>query len=240
VVAASRDPDHHAALLERGRQAGFEAESLVLDVRDAAAVRRGVRDIASRHGGLDVLVNNAAGNFVRSSLALAPKAFATVTDIALNGVFYLSREAGRVMRERGGGAIVNVSAPYASTGKPGVVHSACAKAGVEAMTKTLAAEWAPYGIRVNAISPGPFESEGAAHRLWPSEDLEREVRGQIPLGRFGNAEEVAEIACWLASPHAAWVTGSIVVADGGWSLPRSLLDVPSEGVRRRRIPKDGA
>ena len=100
-----------------------------MDVREPGEVKRAVRGAADRFGSLDVLVNNAAGNFVRPSLALAPKAFASVIDIALNGVFYCSREAGRVMAKGGGGAIVNVSAPYAPTGKPGVVHSACAARG---------------------------------------------------------------------------------------------------------------
>lgn len=232
VACASRDVTHHRELLDRGGADGFEVVSEALDVRDARAVRRLVRDLAGRFGAIDVLVNNAAGNFVRPSLSLAPKAFATVIDIALNGVFYLSREVGSVMRERGG-AIVNISAPYARDGKPGVVHSACAKAGVEAMTRTLAAEWAPYGIRVNAVSPGPFGSRGAADRLWPSAELERAVEAQIPLGRFGRVEEVADLVCLLASPASAWITGTILLADGGWSLPEPLIagDGP---VRRRR------
>jgi NAD(P)-dependent dehydrogenase (short-subunit alcohol dehydrogenase family) len=233
VVCASRDTGHHSELLRRGKEHGFEALSLELDVRDPAAVKQVVDRAVSALGGIDVLVNNAAGNFIRPSMRLAPKGFATVIDIALNGVFYMSREVGRAMRDRGG-AIVNVSAPYAREGKPGVVHSVCAKAGVEAMTRTLAAEWASYRIRVNAVSPGPFHSRGAAERLWPTEELERAVRDQIPLGRFGHVEEVAELVCFLASPAAEWITGSVLLADGGWSLPRPLLDPGEEGIPRRR------
>lgn len=232
VVCASRDAGHHAELLARGERDGFAVMSAACDVREPAQVKQVVRDAVARFGGLDVLVNNAAGNFIRPALTLSPKAFANVIDIALNGVFTMSREAGRAMRERGG-SIVNISAPYASTGKPGVVHSACAKAGVEALTKTLAAEWASLGIRVNAVSPGPFVSQGAAERLWPTEELENAVRDQIPLGRFGTADEVAEIVCWLASPAAPWLTGSIVVADGGWSLPLPLVD-PDARIPRKR------
>lgn len=245
VVCASRDVAHHGPLLERGRADGFEVLSLAMDVRDGAAVKDAVRAAVARFGRIDVLINNAAGNFVRPALLLAPKAFATVIDIALNGVFNVSREVGRRMQADGkGGTIVNVSAPYASTGKPGVVHSACAKAGVDALTKTLAAEWAGYGIRVNAIAPGPFVSQGAADRLWPSAELEQAVRRQIPLGRFGTAEEVAEVTAWLASPLCPWMTGSIVTLDGGWSLPTSLLGaLPGAGaagaVRRRRTPEGG-
>lgn len=237
VVVASRDPAHHATLLADGEREGFAVLSIAMDVRDAHGVKDAMRAAAARFGGIDVLVNNAAGNFVRPAIALPTKAFANVLDVALTGVFTCSREAARIMGDRGG-AIVNVSAPYASTGKPGVVHSACAKAGVEAMTKTLAAEWAPQRIRVNAVSPGPFESTGAADRLWPSPELEEAVRARIPLGRFGRPAEVAAAIAWLASDDAAWVTGTVLVMDGGWSLPESLV---REGkVRRRRRAPDSA
>ncbi len=233
VICASRNPDHHRDLIERGQRDGFAVHSATLDVRDAKHVRAVVREVAKRHGCIDVLVNNAAGNFVRPSLLLAPQAFSTVIDIALNGVFYMSREVGLLMKETGG-AIVNVSAPYATTGKPGVVHSACAKAGVEVMTKTLAAEWAPLGIRVNAVSPGPFQSDGAAARLWPDEETEQAILDQIPLGRFGTAQEVGELVCLLASDLVPWVTGSVWLADGGFSLPHPLVEQPRKVQRKRQ------
>lgn len=233
VVCASRDPAHHDELLARSDAGGFGAESVTLDVRDAKAVRRCIRAVAARHGHIDVLINNAAGNFVRPSLQLAPRAFATVIDIALNGVFYVSREVGLVMQETGG-TIVNISAPYATTGKPGVLHSACAKAGVEALTRTLAAEWAPLGIRVNAVSPGPFTSDGAADRLWPTPHLEQAVLAQIPLGRLGTAREIADLVCLLASPLVPWVTGSVWLADGGYGLPGPLAEGSGKVHLRRR------
>lgn len=236
VVVASRDVGHHAAIRADGERLGFAVLSSAMDVRAPDQVKRTVREAVERFGGLHVLVNNAAGNFVRPSLRLPPKAFATVIDIALTGVFTCSREAGRAMAEGGGGTIVNVSAPYATTGKPGVVHSACAKAGVEAMTRSLAAEWAPLKIRVNAVSPGPFTSAGAADRLWPSEAMEAEVLSQIPLGRFGTAEEVADLIVWLASDASSWLTGSVIVADGGWSLPRPMVSGIDKVLRRRRSP----
>ncbi len=233
IVCASRNTEHHAELLERGKSDGFEVLSVEVDVRDAKQVRSTVRAAAKHFGRIDVLVNNAAGNFIRPSLMLAPKAFATVIDIGLNGVFYMSREVGRLMRD-GGGTIVNISAPYAHEGKPGVVHSACAKAGVDAMTRSLAAEWAPLGIRVNAVSPGPFVSTGAADRLWPTKEIEQMVLDQIPMGRFGTAEEVAEVVCWLASSASPWITGTVLKMDGGWTLPKPLVDADDGKVMRRR------
>ncbi|MDQ7007802.1 MAG: SDR family oxidoreductase [Acidobacteriota bacterium] len=233
VACVSRDTAHHEELLSRAAKHGFEVISRELDVRDYRAVRRVVREIGEEWGRIDILVNNAAGNFVRPALALPPKAFETVIDIALVGVFTMSREVALQMRKTGG-AIVNISAPYARDGKPGVVHSVCAKAGVEAMTRSLAAEWAELGIRVNAVSPGPFTSQGAADRLWPSEEIEQAVRGQIPLGRFGKTEEIAELVCLLAGPTAAWMTGTILLADGGWSLPRPLVEGADQRILRRR------
>ena len=239
IVCASRDTGHHDRLLAFGQEEGFEVLSAALDVREPDDVKRVVNEACERFGGLDVLINNAAGNFVRPALLLAPKGFKAVIDIALNGVFYVSREVGRRMREKGG-TIVNISAPYASTGKPGVVHSACAKAGVEAMTRSLAAEWAPYGIRVNAVSPGPFESRGAADRLWPSKEIEQAFLDQIPLGRFGTAEEIAELVCFLASPASPWITGASWLADGGWTLPQPMVDMTAfKGLRRRRSKEGG-
>ena len=236
ILCVSRDTGHHEALIEQGKRDGFQVWNAALDVREPKDVKRVVREGAKQFGGIDILINNAAGNFLCPAMVLPPKGFKAVVDIALNGVFYVSREVGRVMKDRGG-SIVNISAPYAGSGKPGVVHSACAKAGVDALTRTLAAKWAQYGIRVNAVSPGPFFSEGAADRLWPSEEMEQAVLDQIPLGRFGSAEEVADLVCLLAGPDTPWVTGSIVVVDGGWTLPDPLTEIGDKMVRRkRRVP----
>jgi NAD(P)-dependent dehydrogenase (short-subunit alcohol dehydrogenase family) len=235
VVCASRDTGHHAALLEDGEREGYVVTSRAVDVREAKSVRALVAEIVELHGSLDILINNAAGNFIRPSLKLAPRAWQSVIDIALSGVFFCSQAAGRVMAEREYGRIVNVVAPYAESGMPGVVHSAAAKAGVLAMTKTLAAEWASLGIRVNAISPGPFVSEGAERRLWPSEEMERAVLESIPMKRFGRVEEVADGILYLASPYADFANGSCLTLDGGWRLPSGLAgDGDVRKVQRRR------
>jgi NAD(P)-dependent dehydrogenase (short-subunit alcohol dehydrogenase family) len=237
VAIASRDPEH----LESGQSvlegAGGRAISVRCDVRDVHAVRRMIRQVEKELGGLDILINNAAGNFVRPAEDLPEKAFANVVDIVLNGTFYCSRAAGRAMIARGaGGVILNVVATYAWTGGPGTIHSACSKAGVLAMTRTLAVEWARHRIRVVAIAPGPFESEGAADRLWPTEELESRVRGSIPLQRFATRGEVARTAAWLLSDDAAYITGECLTIDGGGWLGRGVLgaDEPIPKVRRRR------
>ncbi len=236
VAIASRDPAHHEPFLAAAAAAGWTARADVLDVRDARQVRRVVEAIAADWNGLDLLINNAAGNFVRPALRLPPRAWQSVIDIALSGVFYCSQAAARVMGAGGrGGAILNVVAPYAWSGCPGVVHSAAAKAGVLALTYTLAVEWAPLGIRVNAVAPGPFGSQGAESRLWPSAEMEERVRAQIPAGRFGEAREVADAALYLLSPAAEYVTGSCLTVDGGWWLGKGLFGAGEvTKVERRR------
>jgi NAD(P)-dependent dehydrogenase (short-subunit alcohol dehydrogenase family) len=243
IAIASRSAEH----LEAGRRAladeGATVEALECDVRDHHAARRTVRSVVERLGGLEILINNAAGNFVRPAERLPEKAFANVVDIVLNGTFNCSRAAGRAMIEAGtGGVILNIVATYAWTGGPGTIHSACSKAGVLALTRTLAVEWARHGIRVVALAPGPFDSSGAADRLWPSAELEDKVRRSIPLARFATREEVADAAAWLCSERAGYVTGECLTMDGGGWLGRGILgaDEPVPTVRRRRPPREGS
>jgi NAD(P)-dependent dehydrogenase (short-subunit alcohol dehydrogenase family) len=237
LVLASRGEEHLRAGRETLEAAGARVVTHVCDVRDAHAVRRLVATVDADLGGADIVVNNAAGNFVRPAEALPEKAFANVVDIVLNGSFNVSRATGRSMIARGrGGVILNVVATYAWMGGPGTVHSACAKAGVLALTRTLAVEWARHGIRVVGVAPGPFDSKGAADRLWPSAELEERVRRSIPLKRFATREEVAEGCAWLVSDAAAYVTGECLTMDGGAWLGRGILgdDEPIKRVRRRR------
>jgi NAD(P)-dependent dehydrogenase (short-subunit alcohol dehydrogenase family) len=241
IAISGRSLEH----LDEGRRALEEVGARVLtvpcDVREVHPVRRAARRIVEELGRLDVLVNNAAGNFVRPAEDLPEKAFANVVDIVLNGTFRCSRAAARAMIDGGrGGVILNVVATYAWTGGPGTVHSASAKAGVLAMTRTLAVEWARHGIRVVAIAPGAFESRGAADRLWPDPDLEARVRAAVPLRRFADRDEVAGAAVWLISDAAAYVTGECLTIDGGAWLGKGIVgtDRPIPKVRRRRRPAD--
>ncbi len=221
VVVASRDAEHHAEVVAEGRG---RVESIVLDGREPDRIREAFDAVAARHGSIDVLINNAAGNFVVPSMRLKPKAWRAVIDIALSGTFYCSQAAGRVMAESlRGGSIVNIGATYAWTGMPGVVHSAAAKAGVLAITRTLAVEWAPHRIRVNCVAPGPFDSHGAEKNLWPTAEARAALERTIPTGKFVGVDEVAAAVLWLASDAAPSVTGDCLVIDGGQSLGRSMF-----------------
>ncbi len=241
VVIASRKREHHRELLDEAARRGWQVEAHELDVRESARVHDFATQIVHRQGRADILVNNAAGNFVCPAERLSTNAWRSVLSTVLDGTFYCSKEFGRAMIARGaGGSILNVVATYAWTGMPGVVHSASAKAGVLAMTKTLAAEWAPHRVRVNAIAPGPFQSSGAKQNLWPDAAIEERMRSTIPLERFGTAEEVALHALWLPAPMSDWVTGECLVVDGGLSLPTRRLWGEGERMRRARSPSPEA
>ncbi len=194
-----------------------------LDVRDHNAVEEAFVSIAEELGGLHILVNNAAGNFVVPAEEMSPRGFKAVVDIVLNGTFYCSRSFAQIVKEQeDGGSILNVIATYAWTGHPGVVHSAAAKAGVQAMTRTLAVEWARYGIRINCIAPGPTDTEGAGAALWPTEQDRASLTNSVPLKRFTTPEEVATSAAFLLSDDAAYITGDTLVVDGGQWLGKQV------------------
>jgi NAD(P)-dependent dehydrogenase (short-subunit alcohol dehydrogenase family) len=235
VVIASRDPAHHEALLAEARSRGWNVEAIALDVREAATVERSAAEVRERIGPITILVNNAAGNFVCPAERLSARGWRAVLGIVLDGTFFCSRSFGAGMIRDGGGQILNVVATYAWTGMPGVVHSASAKAGVLAMTRTLAVEWARHGIRVNAVAPGPFHSEGAAANLWPEERLREQIERAIPLGRLATADEIAGHCLYLLSPACSYVNGECFVVDGGLSLGRSLWPA---GERARRAPSE--
>ena len=222
IVLASRKREHLDPAAAELRDRGAEVLAVVTDVRRPASVAAMLGAALERFGAVDVLVNNAAGNFLCPTEKLSPGGWKVVIDIALNGVFYCSREVGLHMIERGFGRIVNVVAAYAWTGGPGTAHSAAAKAGVVALTRTLAVEWARHGIRVNAVCPGVFHSEGARERLWPDPAQEEELRRSVPLQRFGTVGEVADAITYLASPYADYVNGEGLVLDGGAHLGRGL------------------
>lgn len=239
VVVLSRDPAHHETIRAEAERRGWSVASRALDVREPAAVRAAAEAVAKEHGRVDLLVNNAAGNFVCPAERMSANAWRAVLGIVLDGTFYCSQAFGRAMIRARSGSILNVVATYAWTGMAGVAHSASAKAGVLALTRSLAAEWARHRIRVNAIAPGPFHSEGAEQNLWPDPDLRAAIEEGIPLGRFGETGEIAAHSLYLLSPAAAHVTGECLVVDGGGSLPRPFWEA-GERVRSGRAARRAA
>ena len=224
VTIASRNSEN----LEHGsaelRHAGLDPLCVQLDVRNPEQVDEMVQRVIRHFGRIDVLVNNAAGNFICRAEDLSPNGWNAVINIVLNGSFYCSRAVGRHMIARGkGGAIVSVLANYVWTGSAGTVHSAAAKAGVMSMTQTLAVEWARHRIRVNAVAPGPIESPGAAKQLWNSPEAVEKITGMVPLKRWGQPVEVADAVAFLASEGAGFITGETLTIDGGAWLRRGTF-----------------
>jgi NAD(P)-dependent dehydrogenase (short-subunit alcohol dehydrogenase family) len=193
-----------------------------------------VEAVEQHFGRLDVLVNNAAGNFISPTERLSPRAVDAVLNIVLHGTFYTSLEVGKRWIEQGTpGTMLNIVTTYASTGSGFVAPSAAAKAGVLALTRSLAVEWAPYGIRQVAIAPGAFPTEGAWSRLAPTPELEQKMLDRMPLGRVGDKDELANLAAYLISDYAGYINGEVVTIDGGEWLQgagqfNDLLEVTEE------------
>ncbi len=216
VVVGGRRPAPLAETVELVAATGGEAFDRPTDVRDPEQVEALFDAAVERYSRVDAPVNNAAGNFVVRAEDLSPNGWRAVVSIVLDGGFLCSRAAGRRMIEQGdGGAIVSVLASYAWTGGPGTVHSAAAKAGLLAMTRTLAVEWASHGIRANCITPGPTETEGAGAALWPTDEDRARVAATVPVGRVATVEEVAWWTSALCSRYAGYITGENLVLDGG-------------------------
>lgn len=218
---------------------GGKVVALACDVRDIDQVEAMWKNATSELGSIDVVLNNAAGNFISPTERLSTNAFNTVLDIVLKGTSQVTLTAGKDwIQKKQRGTFLNIVTTYAWTGSGYVVPSAAAKAGVLAMTRSLAVEWAKYGIRSNAIAPGPFPTEGAWSRLLPGDLVKKfDPAKKVPVGRVGEHQELANLAAYLVSDFSAYVNGEVMTIDGGeWlmgagefnnldKIPREMWDM---------------
>jgi NAD(P)-dependent dehydrogenase (short-subunit alcohol dehydrogenase family) len=227
VVLASRAADHLDSAAAQLQADGISATTQLVDVRNPEQVQQMIDSVTQRFGRLDGLVNNAAGNFVAPAERISANGWRAVVDIVLNGTWYCTSAAGRwwIANEQPG-VVLSVIATYAWTGHPGTVHSAAAKAGVLAMSRTLAVEWAHRGIRVNCLAPGPTDTDGAGSALWGDPDQRDAVLSSVPSRRLASPAEIADIAAFLLSDRASYVTGEVLTADGGQWLGKQVYGEP--------------
>ncbi len=199
-----------------------EAFAVAADVRKPEEVERAIDATIERFGKIDIVVNGAAGNFLCAAEELSPNGFGTVVDIDLNGTFNVCRAAFAELKKNRG-QILNISATLHYLGTPMQLHVSAAKAGVDALTRNLAVEWGRYGIRVNAIAPGPIGDTEGMKRLVP-EPIKEKLKQRIPLGRFGLIEDIESAAVFLCSDAASYINGAVLVVDGGhWLAANRLL-----------------
>ena len=228
VAITSRSIEHLEPTAAEIRATGRRAVAVAADVRDPAAVEAAVARTAAELGGIDILVNGAAGNFLCLAENLSPNGFGAVVDIDLKGTFHCSKAALPHLKERGG-VVLNISATLHYLGTPAQLHVASAKAGVDALTRVLAVEWGPYGIRVNGIAPGPVADTEGVKRLL-DDAAKKRAEETTPLQRLGLIEDVSDSALFLCSKAASYITGVTLVVDGGlWlTASRNAFAAPPE------------
>lgn len=217
VAIASRKEDNlESARKEITGQTGAPVAAFKTDVRDYAQVKDSIARTVQQYGSLDILVNNAAGNFPCPTAELTPNGWRTVIDIDLNGTFHCCHAAYDALKaSRFGGSIISITATQGFMGWPGAAHAASAKAGIIALSRTLAVEWGSDQIRVNNISPGPIGDTEGVRKLYEQQGLGELQRRRTALGRFGEKLDIANAAAFLASPLAGYMTGADLIVDGG-------------------------
>jgi len=217
VAVMSRSAEKVDAAVAALRADGSDASGFTADVRDIDAVKGALKQSHERYGNIDVLVSGAAGNFPALAKDLSANGFKAVVDIDLLGSFNVLSSAFEFLAKPGA-SIINISAPQAHNPMMAQIHVCAAKAGVDMLTRVLAMEWGPYGIRVNSIVPGPIDETEGMRRLAPTPGARQTVLRSVPLGRMGRTEDIAAAALLLTSPLASYINGAVLPVDGGWSL----------------------
>lgn len=198
------------------KRTGNKVLPIQCDVRDASSVSDAVSNCVDKLGLPTIIINNAAGNFLSPTERLSVNAWKTVIDIVLTGTINVTVDiAKRLIAANEGAAFLSISTTYTESGSAFVVPSACAKSGVEALSKSLASEWSVHGLRFNCIAPGAIYTEGAFSRLDPTGNFQKVMKNRVPLGRFGEITELANLAMYLVSDYSIWMTGTTIRFDGG-------------------------
>ncbi len=221
VALISRNPEHLGPAAEKIKNNSGQAIAVSADVRNPHDVEQAIAATVSEFGKIDIVVNGAAGNFLCAAEELSPNGFGAVVDIDLKGTFNVCRLAFSELK-RSRGQVLNISATLHYLGTPLQLHVSAAKAGVDALTRNLAVEWGRYGIRVNAIAPGPIEDTEGMRRLIP-EPIKEKLRKKVPLGRFGLIADIENAAVFLCSDAASFISGAVLVVDGGHCLVGASL-----------------
>jgi len=224
VALCGRDEGRLNATAEKLRELGADVMAHPMSIRDPDAVSRLYDAVWEKFGALDLVVNNAGGQFPQAAIDFSPKGWNAVIDTNLNGTWYMMQQAARRWRDaKRGGAIVNI-VTVISRGMPGVAHTCAARAGVIYLSKTVAIEWAPLGIRINCVAPGAIATEGM--NVYSEEARKALPRSNL-MKRFGDVRDIADAVCYLAGPSGAFMTGEVVTVDGGtqiwgdqWTIPR--------------------
>ncbi len=250
VVITSRNIDRLSSTAEElSKETNGECYAIACDVREYAQVENVLQETLNKFGRVDGLINNAAGNFIAPTERLSANAFDTIIDIVLKGSKNCTLAFGKhwINTKQAKATVLNIVTTYAWTGSGYVVPSATAKAGVLAMTKSLAVEWAKYNIRTNAIAPGPFPTKGAWDRLLPGDLAKKfDMTQRVPLKRVGEHQELANLAAYLMSDFSAYINGECITIDGGeWlqgagqfnmleQIPQDMWDLLEEMIRAKK------
>jgi NAD(P)-dependent dehydrogenase (short-subunit alcohol dehydrogenase family) len=227
VAIVSRKAEKVAAALAELTAAGHEAMGAAADVRDYAVLEAALADVHAAWGDIDILISGAAGNFLAPAIGMSPNAFRTVVDIDLIGTFHVLR-AGYAFLRKPGASVISITAGQAVNPTMFQSHVCAAKAGINMLTRCLALEWGGAGVRVNAIAPGPISDTEGMARLTPTPESEAALKRMIPLGDYGEKRDIADLAIFLSSDSAKYITGAIMDCDGGSSMTiRGIIDPPA-------------